>query len=253
MHGVDTTVVDKDTLEIKDSVNVLVLNRQLEDFPILQTYIGYKKAMKLYSSYGPKFLKHVNPTTGRVHSSFMQILNTGRTASSEPNCQNIPRDEIYRHCFRTKPGKTFVVADYANQELRILADKANEHAMIRAFKEGKDIHLETAKIMYNNPNLTKKDEERQNAKTVNFTIAYGGGPGKIAKQFGIPISEAKRVIKTYFENFPELEDYLKRAQQFVLDNGYVLINPVTGRKSYIEEYDKYLLYKRHVEYFESCG
>lgn len=168
--GVDTLIIDKKTGELKESVGKIVIEKQAAKFPVLKEYIAYKLADKKRKAYGEKFLRHVNPVDGRVHSSFLQLMSTGRTSSSSPNLQNIPRDKKYRESFRPDDGFVFVAADFSNQEMRILADFSQDLNLLTAVAE-KDVHLATAKIVYDNPFLTKDSEERQYAKSINFLLA----------------------------------------------------------------------------------
>jgi DNA polymerase-1 len=168
--GVDVLIIDKKSGEIKESVGKIVIEKQAARFPILKEYIEYKLADKKRKAYGEKFLRHVNPVDGRIHTSFLQLMSTGRTSSSGPNMQNIPRDAAYRKAFRPEEGNVFVAADFSSQEMRVLADFSGDKNMIKAVSAG-DVHLETARIMYDNPHLTKESEERQYAKSTNFLIA----------------------------------------------------------------------------------
>lgn len=112
--GVDVLILDKKTGEIKESVGKIGLQKQAARFPILNTYLEYKTLKKKAVAYGEKFLRHINPHTGRVHSSFMQIMRTGRTSSTNPNIQNITRGDVYRSAFMAEEGNTLVVADFSN-------------------------------------------------------------------------------------------------------------------------------------------
>lgn len=248
--GIKTTAIDKVKMIIKDSVNVNVISKQKNTHPLVKLYIDYKMSSKKSSSYGEKYLRFVNPTTGRVHTSIWQILETGRTAALDPNVYQIPRDSRFRHCFKAPDGYVFVKADFKNQELRILADKANEKGMLGAFINDRDIHLETARLAFENPLLDKESEERQIAKNMNFLMAYGGGPKKLADNYGLSIAQAKALIRKYYDQFSSLEQYFFKVRKDALRRGYILIDEVIGRKSYIENFDKYLCAKAHVEYFE---
>lgn len=112
--GVDTAFLDKKTGEVKESVGKIVLEKQAARFPIVATYIQYKLADKKRKGYGEKFLRHINPTDGRIHSSFLQLMSTGRTSSSNPNLQNAPRDKKYRQAFSAETDNVLVTADFSN-------------------------------------------------------------------------------------------------------------------------------------------
>lgn len=252
-RGIDAKVVDKETGELKDTVGrVALMDLKISD-PLLDMYIKYREEVKKSTSYGEKFLRHLNPATGKIHTSFFQIKSTGRTGSGNPNMQNIPRDKDYRSCFQAEDGNVFVIADFSNQELRVLADKANEPKMLDAFKNNIDIHLQTARIAFNNPNLQKDSNERQMAKSINFLMAYGGGASKLAKNFNIPIREAKALIKKYFAEFSKLESYFKTVGSNSKEKGYIQIDNVVNRISHIPEWEEYKKLKDHIRKNTSLG
>lgn len=250
--GVNLTKLDKKTSTVKESVDKLTLEKQAHIHPVVEKYLAYSKAEKLVTSYGEKFLANVDRNTGRIHSSFMQIMDTGRTSSSGPNMQNIESSYDYRKCFRTTNSeRTLVIADYSNQEARILADFANEPKMIEIFKENKDLHLETAKLLYKNDSLTKASKERKNAKSVNFLMSYGGGASKLANTFNVPISDAKRTLQTYFETFPALKAFFERIGLEAKNKGFIKHNSVYPRKSYIGFYNEFITLYKHISRFRS--
>lgn len=251
--GVDIQIMDKKTGTIKESVGKLVLAKYRKTYPLLDTYLTFKEDGKKAKAYGEKFLRHLNPTTGRIHSSFMQILNTGRTSSSNPNVQNIPRDLSYRECFKADEGRTFVIADFSNQELRVLADKAGEINMLKAFWNNEDIHWATAKVAFDNPDIPKESEERQMAKSMNFLMSFGGGPHKLKDAFGVSMAKAKSLAKMYFDRFPALHQYFIRVGEETKSTGIVKIDDTIGRISSLPWFDKYDFAKKHVEYFEARG
>lgn len=237
--GVDVLILDKNTGEIKESVGKIGLQKQAARFPVLTTYLEYKTLKKKAVAYGEKFLRHINPHTGRIHSSLMQIMRTGRTSSSNPNIQNITRGDIYRSAFMAEEGNTLIVADFSNQEMRVIADKSEDPNLIAAFKANRDIHLETAKLTFDNPLLEKDSEERQMAKSINFLAAFGGGAKKLSENFGISMLKARAALKAYFIAFPSLEAYFKIQGQLAKENGYILCNPFSGRRSYIPFWEQY--------------
>lgn len=254
--GIPVLIVDAekstDTETVyKYSVGKKHLAKHAKDYPIVKEYLEYKELQKLVSSYGEKFLRHVNPVSGRVHTSFYQILDTGRISSSGPNLQNIPNEEKrpgFRNCFIGN----LIVCDYSAQEGRILADKAQEPAMIDFFLNGDgDIHSFVGRNMFKcevskhvNPHL------RQQGKITNFTIAYGGGAHKIADTFQIPLSEAKGLIDMYYAAFPHLRDYFKEEQEKAVRQGYILIDEVTNRRSYDS---RFLHYKQVIDSMKAHG
>lgn len=246
--GVDLTKFDRKTMEVKESVDKLTLEKQIAKHPIVAAYLAYRKAEKLRNTYGEKFLKHVDRNTGRIHSSFMQIMDTGRTSSTSPNMQNIERSYMYRKCFVPEEGNTFVIADFSNQEARILADLAQEPTMMKIFKDNKDLHLETARIMYNNPSLEKASKERKEAKSVNFLMSYGGGASKLSNTFGVSMYDARRTMDNYFKTFPALAPYFKYVGDDARNKGYIQHSTKFPRKTFIPFYEHYLALRKHIEY-----
>lgn len=235
----------------KHSVGKIHLNKYSKKYPIVKEYLEYKELKKLVSSYGEKFLRHVNPVSGRVHTTFYQILDTGRISSSGPNLQNIPNEEKrpgFRNCFIGN----LIVADYSAQEGRILADRAKEPAMIDFFLNGDgDIHSFVGRNMFKcEVSKTVNPHLRQQGKITNFTIAYGGGAHKIADTFQIPIAEAKKLIDMYYTAFPALKEYFKREQEQATRAGYILIDNVTNRRSYNT---KFLHLKQQIDSLKAGG
>lgn len=230
--GVDTTIFDRKTGELKESIDKKFLTKQIAVHPIVAKFIAYKLLQKKVSSYGEKFLRNIDPYTGRIHSSFQQIMATGRTSSSGPNMQNIDRGKDMREAFRADEGNVFVVADFSNQELALLADLAQEKKMLEAFLGGRDIHTETARLVFNNPLLDKESEERTRAKNINFTVSYGGGASTMAEKYGITVKTAKEFLKFYFDTFTSLAPFFVKVGDETRSLGYLKIDNILGRKSY---------------------
>lgn len=226
---------DKKSGQIKESVSKVVLADVAD--PIARYYIEYKQFAKQASTYGASFLEHINPKTGRIHSSFFQIMGTGRTSSNHPNCQNIPSAKEYRDCFEAPDGYTFVIADYSQQEARLLAQLSEDPTFLQMFYDGLDYHLETAKKAFNNPNLTKDAPERKLAKNTGFAVAFGGGASTIHQRYKVPLANAKDLVRRYFETFPRLKTYFEEEGNKARELGYILIDPVLGRKSYLPDFD----------------
>lgn len=250
--GINTTVFDKKTMELKESVDSKALSKYKEVYPILEDYLSYKKWSKYASTYGEKFLSHVNPDTGRIHTSIWQIVDTGRTSSNNPNLQNIPKEKEYRTCFKAPEGRTFIVADFSNQEARIAADKSKEEGWIKAFKANRDIHLETAILMFKE-DMSKEDSRRHIAKTYNFLTLFGGGAANAAERFQIPLVEARRLQSIYFESLPALKKYLDDSSIEPLKVGYLVTDDYSKRKIYLPNFEIYKFCENHIRYFRSMG
>jgi len=180
----------------------------------------------------------VNPATGRIHTSFNQIgAATGRLSSNDPNLQNIPvrsaRGEAIRRGFVPRPGNRFVVADYSQIELRLLAHLSGDSAFVEAFQAGGDIHRQTAALIFGVALEAVTPEMRARAKTINFATIYGQGPHALARQLGIPYEDARRFIDDYFTRFAGVRAFLDRTVAEARERGYV--ETIFGRRRYIPE------------------
>lgn len=248
-RGVNVEYIDKRTGELKEGVNKTVLAFVTDE--VVLKYLRYKEITKLANAYGVKFLRHISPKTGKIHTDFFQMVNTGRTSSS-PNLQNLPsKDGRHRACFKAGEGNVFVSADYSGQEMRIAADFAEEKTLIEAIAKGKDLHLMTASLVYGEEITNKEDYRRSIAKTIGFTILYGGGPAKISKQFQMPMADAKAAVLKFKEVYPYLTSYLDKKEQDSIRQGYILTNTVSKRKIYINEYEKLQWLSDHCKRFDS--
>jgi len=195
--------------------------------------LEWRQLSKLKGTYTDALIAAMDPGTNRVHTSYqMAAATTGRLASSDPNLQNIPiRTEIgrqIRQAFIAKPGHVLVSADYSQIELRLLAHIGDIPQLKAAFAAGQDIHASTASEMFGVPIEGMPAEVRRRAKAINFGIVYGISAFGLAAQLGIEQSEAGAYIKTYFERFPGIRDYMDRTKAFARENGFV--TTIFGRK-----------------------
>lgn len=200
--------------------------------------LEYREVQKLKSTYVDVLPAAVHPDTGRIHTSFHQTgAATGRLSSSDPNLQNIPvrtpRGEEIRRAFVPASGCRFVVADYSQIELRLLAHFSEDPAFIEAFHAGGDIHRGTAAIIFGVPESEVTPEMRARAKTINFGTIYGQGPYALSRQLGISQEEAKAFITQYFERFAGVRTWLDRMVELARAQGYV--ETLFGRRRYIPE------------------
>lgn len=200
--------------------------------------LDWRQLSKLKSTYTDALQDHINPDTGRVHTSYsIAGANTGRLASTDPNLQNIPvRTEDgrrIREAFIAEPGKVLVSLDYSQIELRILAHIAGIDALKQAFKEGQDIHAATASEMFNVPLDQMTPEVRRQAKAINFGVIYGISGFGLARNLRIPRAEAQGFIDRYFERFPGIRDYMDETKAFAKKNLYV--QTLFGRKIHTPE------------------
>lgn len=259
-QGLDLSVKDKATGVMKKSVEAKVIKPQMSKSPLVALYLDYSAAAKVISTYGPEFLRYVNKVTGRIHTSYTQIKDTGRISSGgqgTPNLQNIPatpgrkdrKKKVYeRECFIPEEGWTFVDCDYSSQESVILANFSKEPNLVEFYLSGaSDLHSFVASKIYKDeigdcPIEEIKDNFkalRQNAKAANFAIAYGGNGSTIAGNLSISQELGYQVEEAYFNAFPQLKQYFEYQKNFVLTNGYVLMNKISKRKTFIENFDLY--------------
>jgi DNA polymerase-1 len=200
--------------------------------------LEYRSLEKLRNTYVEALPRMVNPATGRIHTSFNQtVAATGRLSSSDPNLQNIPiRTELGREIrkgFVAEDGYTFFGADYSQVELRILAHFSGDDAFVRAFREGIDVHEQTASVIFEVPLEDVTSEMRSRAKTINFATLYGQGEFSLGRQLGISRDEAKSFIQEYFERFSGVRAFLDEQVKLARDRGYV--ETLSGRRRYVPE------------------
>ncbi|MDD9921672.1 MAG: DNA polymerase I [Boseongicola sp.] len=195
--------------------------------------LDWRQLQKLKSTYTDALQDHINPDTGRVHTSYsIAGANTGRLASTDPNLQNIPvRTEDgrrIREAFVATEGHTLVSLDYSQIELRILAHIADIDALKEAFRDGQDIHAATASEMFNVPLEEMTPEVRRQAKAINFGVIYGISGFGLARNLRIPRDEAQGFIDRYFERFPGIRTYMDDTVAFAKEHGHV--QTLFGRK-----------------------
>lgn len=200
--------------------------------------LDWRQLSKLKSTYTDALQDHINPDTGRVHTSYsITGAVTGRLASTDPNLQNIPiRSEEgrrIREAFVAPNGKVLVSLDYSQIELRILAHVADIASLQQAFKDGIDIHALTASEMFNVPLSEMTSDIRRRAKAINFGVIYGISGFGLARNLRIPRAEAQGFIDRYFERFPGIKEYMSDTVAFAQKNGFV--QTLFGRKIHTPE------------------
>lgn len=205
---------------------------------VAEKLIEWRQLSKLKSTYTDTLPQQINPKTGRVHTSYaMTATSTGRLASSDPNLQNIPirteEGKKIRSAFIAAPGYQLLSVDYSQIELRLLAHMANLPELQQAFKEGKDIHAQTASQVFNIPLENMTPEIRQRAKAINFGIIYGISPFGLARQLGISRESAAQYIQTYFQCYPGIQAYMEHMKEEALEKGFV--TTLLGRRCYIPD------------------
>ncbi|MCH8214456.1 MAG: DNA polymerase I [Proteobacteria bacterium] len=198
--------------------------------------LDWRQLAKLKNTYTDTLVGEINPATGRVHTSYNQTgASTGRLSSSNPNLQNIPvrteEGRKIRRAFVAEKGWTLLSADYSQIELRLLAHVAGIEALKDAFRDGIDIHALTASQVFGVPVEGMDPMVRRQAKAINFGIIYGISAFGLARQLGIPRSQAGAYIKAYFERYPGIRDYMERTKVEARAQGYV--TTLFGRKCHL--------------------
>jgi len=206
-----------------------------EGHPLPRKIVDWRQLTKLKSTYTDALPGFINLETKRVHTSYaMASTSTGRLSSSDPNLQNIPvrtaEGRKIRTAFIAEPGNKLVSADYSQIELRVLAHVADIAQLKQAFADGIDIHAMTASEMFGVPVEGMPSEVRRRAKAINFGIIYGISAFGLANQLSIPREEAGQYIRTYFERFPGIKDYMEATKAFARENGYV--ETIFGRRAH---------------------
>ena len=207
--------------------------------PIIQFILDYRSLKKLKSTYVSALPNMVNPSTGRIHTSYMQtVAATGRLSSNNPNLQNIPirteKGREIRKAFIPKNDDFILLAaDYSQIELRIIAALSKDQGMVNAFNSGTDIHSATASKVFDVELDQVTREQRSKAKMVNFGIIYGISAFGLSQRLNIPRKEAKFIIDSYFEKYSRIKEYMDESIDFARKNGYV--KTIKNRKRYLKD------------------
>ena len=215
-----------------------VLSKIVHEHPLPQVVLDFRATTKLISTYVVALSNLTDPNTHRIHTTYLQAnASTGRLASNNPNLQNIPirtRDgRRVREAFIAPEGHLLLTADYSQIELRVMAHLTEDPGLTQAFQSGVDIHQATASQVFGTP-LDQVDEDmRRNAKVINFGLMYGMSAFGLAKNLEIPQSEARIFMKAYFEQFPNVQNYVDETKETARDQGYV--ETILGRRIHLRD------------------
>ncbi|WP_250502732.1 MULTISPECIES: DNA polymerase I [unclassified Caballeronia] len=215
-----------------------VLQKLAEDYPLPKVLLEHRGLSKLKSTYTDKLPRMVNASTGRVHTNYAQaVAVTGRLSSNEPNLQNIPvrtgEGRRIREAFIASPGCKIVSADYSQIELRIMAHISGDESLMRAFREGEDVHRATASEVFGVTPLEVDNDQRRIAKVINFGLIYGMSSFGLASNLGITRDAAKLYIDRYFARYPGVAAYMENTRVIAKANGFV--ETVFGRRLWLPE------------------
>ncbi|HET9059099.1 MAG TPA: DNA polymerase I [Acidimicrobiales bacterium] len=227
----------KKTRTGRNSTDSQSLEKLREEHPIIPTILRYREVEKLRSTYTDALVAEIGPD-GRIHATFNQtVARTGRLSSDAPNLHNIPvRSEEgrqLRRAFVPAPGTRFLVADYNQIELRVIAHLAQDPGLISAFTAGADIHAMTAARIFGVEPSEVTLAMRSTAKMVSYGLAYGMEAYGLAQRLAIPRDEAAQILKSYFENFPKVRSYMDAVVAEARDKGYT--ETLFGRRRMIPE------------------
>lgn len=215
-----------------------VLQNLKDKHPIVAQILDYRELKKLISTYISALPTYINPVTGKIHTTYNQTVTaTGRLSSSNPNLQNLPirseRGRFIREAVIPDAGCRFLSADYSQIELRLLAHFSQDEHLLKAFREGQDIHSATAAKIFHCPIEQITKDQRRRAKTANFGIIYGISAFGLAQQLDCPRTEAKQLIDDYFVAFPQVQTYIETQKEFARQHGYSIT--LFGRKRYLPD------------------
>ena len=219
------------------STSADILEKLAPDYPVIRKILEYRQLTKLKSTYADGLANFISED-GRIHGTFNQTITaTGRISSTEPNLQNIPiRMEIgkaFRKVFVPKEGYLFLDADYSQIELRLLAHISGDENLIEAYKSAQDIHRITAAKVFHTPLEEVTDEQRSNAKAVNFGIVYGISSFGLSQDLSISRKQASEYIEQYFKTYPKIKEFLDNEVKKGKEDGYV--STLLGRRRPIPE------------------
>jgi len=215
-----------------------VLAELAEQYELPRVILEYRSLSKLKSTYTDRLPEQINPSTGRVHTSYQQAVTaTGRLSSTDPNLQNIPvrtpEGRRIRQAFVAPAGWRIVAADYSQIELRIMAHLSSDAGLIDAFAKGHDVHRATAAEVFGVTLAEVSDLQRRSAKAINFGLIYGMSAFGLAKQLSVGRGEAQAYIDRYFTRYPGVQAYMERVRAEAGTRGYV--ETIFGRRLYLPD------------------
>ena len=215
-----------------------VLQQLSEDYELPKIILEHRTLSKLKSTYTDKLPSQISPSTGRIHTSFNQTgTSTGRLSSSDPNLQNIPikteDGRRIRQAFEAPNGYQLISADYSQIELRVIAHLSKDEGLLKAFKEGQDIHSSTASEVFGVDLQEVEPDQRRSAKAINFGLIYGISAFGLSKQLGINRNLAAEYMDIYFSRYPGVRKYMNKTKTEAKKTGYV--ETLYGRRLYLPE------------------
>lgn len=256
--GFNLWTKDKKTGKQKQSIEAKIIDMQKSISSISKPYLNYTSQAKLVSTYGQTFLNQINPVSGRIHTQFNQLMDTGRlscggknknTKEEYVNIQNLPSDPETRGAFIPNKGYVLIDCDYSAQEDFIFTELSQEPKLIEFYNDTKrkrDGHSFVAKICFPEELNEIAEEEvkhkrsdlRALAKKAKFAIHYGGNGSTIARNLSLPDEQGYAIEKAYLNGFSNINSYFKHVKKDMWDKGYILINQLTGHKMFIPTWEE---------------
>lgn len=224
-----------------------ILEKLASEHPVVEYVLQHRQLAKLQSTYIDALPPLVHGDTGRLHTSFQQLVTaTGRLSSIHPNLQNIPirtpEGQKIRRAFQAQEGYVLLGADYSQIELRVLAHLAQEKGLQEAFENNEDVHSRTAREVFHLQNGEVTAEHRRRAKAINFGLAYGMSAYGLSQDLNISQGEAKKYIQRYFARYPGIKDYVEKCIEKAQDQGY--ISTLMNRKRYLPDIQHRVAHRR---------
>lgn len=256
--GFNLWTKDKKTGKLKESIEAKIIDLQKNISSISKPYLEYTSQAKLVSTYGQTFLNQISPISGRIHTQFSQLMDTGRlscggknknTKEEYVNIQNLPSDHETRGAFIPEKGNVLIDCDYSAQEDFIFTELSQEPKLIEFYNDTKrkrDGHSFVAKICFPEEldNLTeeevknKRPDLRALAKKAKFAIHYGGNGSTIARNLSLPEEQGYSIEKAYLNGFSNINSYFKHVKKDMWEKGYILISSLTGHKMFIPTWEE---------------
>jgi DNA polymerase-1 len=242
-----TPILQKLIKDLESSDTKILTAKYINVHSFIPAFIEFKEKYKKATAFGPKWVEKYVDSDGRVHTNFQQIIRTGRVSSSSPNMQQIPADNDYRNCFIAPEGWSYVSSDFSSQELCIIAHGSQDPVWLQSLEKGEDLHSVCADLVYGDEWKNEADDDcaymqarekcdckghkklRTAVKGINFGLAYGMGPHKLADTLDIPIEEAQELIDKYFKVFPAIKQFLDKNARFGKKHGYIRTMAPYGR------------------------
>jgi len=235
VKGLNSLGIPVESTDVKELV-------KYKNNPIIESLLDYRKYEKFITTYGEALINRIHPLTNKLHTDFTQMISTGRLSSSNPNLQNIPKEQRYRSCFVAPPGYKLITCDMSQAELRILADYSRDPAFLEVYATGQDLHTRTACEMFGvtpeeverdkklSDNDPKKRGYRDATKAINFGLAYGLTAIGLSKRLGCSEEKAQTLIDKYFNKYRKVKEYLDKSGKSAVINRYS--TTISGRKRF---------------------